>query len=359
MNERGRSSIYVRGNFVYIIRQSRGDVYIVAGALYAMDVQDMRIFARVAALQNLSAVGVELGLTPGTISKRLQALEDDLGAKLFERNTRSLRITEEGEKLLAYVERILVDIEGARSIVGANAEQPRGKLRVATPIVLGGASILHAICQFMQAHREVELHVDITERPVNLHEEGYDVVIGTSLAHNPGLKRKLLSADPQVIVASSSYLEAHGSPSSPEDLSEHSCLVLGESGQWQFVRDGDASTVRVAGRLRSDSSEVLIFAAAAGLGIARASRARVAQDLGRGDLIEVLGKYEVVSESSICAFYPSTKHMLPKLRVFLDFLGDWFREAPAHAGTSRDVDHPDRDCAGLDGANQVAHARGP
>lgn len=324
-----------------------------------MDVQDMRIFARVAALQNLSAVGVELGLTPGTISKRLQALEDDLGAKLFERNTRSLRITEEGEKLLAYVERILVDIEGARAIVGANAEQPRGKLRVATPIVLGGASILPAICQFMRAHCEVELHVDITERPVNLHEEGYDVVIGTSLAPNPGLKRKLLSADPQVLVAAASYLKANGSPTSPQDLPAHSCLVLGETVQWQFVHDGDASAVRVGGRLKSDSSEVLIFAAAAGLGIARASRVRVAQDLGRGDLTEVMSKYEIVSESSICAFYPSTKHMLPKLRVFLDFLGDWFRESHAHGGSSRDNVHRDQDCAERSHEIGAVHARSP
>lgn len=299
-----------------------------------MDVQDMRIFARVAALQNLSAVGAELGLTPGTISKRLQALEDDLGARLFERNTRSIRITEEGQKLLAYVERILIDIEGARAVVGSHAEQPRGTLRVATPLNPGGACVIPAICAFMEANKEVEVHVDVTERPVNLHEDGYDVTICACAPANPALKRKLLLPDPQVLVASQAYLQANGSPSTPPELSKHSCLVLGENALWEFDKKGQQIAVRVNGRLRSDNSEVLLYGARAGLGIVRASRSRVVQDLSQGGLREVLSSYDVMSESAVCALYQGSKHMLPKLRVFLDFLGDWFRSrhAPLNNG---------------------------
>lgn len=302
-----------------------------------MDVQDMRIFARVAALQNLSAVGSELGLTPGTISKRLQALEDDLGAKLFERNTRSIRITEEGQKLLEYVERILIDIEGARSVVGASAELPRGTLRIVTAMNLGGSCIVPAICAFMEENKEVDILVDVTERPVNLHENGYDVAICTGLPHNPGLKRKILAADPQALVASPAYLKARGTPSTPDSLAEHSCLVLGENSQWEFMRKDVKYSLRVAGRLKSDSTEALLYAARSGLGIAKVSRSRVAQDLKHGYLHSVLDAFEASHDTAICAVYPGSKHMLPKLRVFLDFLGEWFRgnRMPLANGQSR------------------------
>src|SRR5258708_31006353 len=101
-----------------------------------MDIQDMRIFARVAAVQNLSAVGTELGLTPGTISKRVQALEDELKARLFDRTTRSIRITEEGVKLLDHAERILALVEEAQTAISASAERPSGKLKISAPAVL-------------------------------------------------------------------------------------------------------------------------------------------------------------------------------------------------------------------------------
>ena len=110
-----------------------------------MDIQDMRIFARVAAVQNLSSVGVELGLTPGTISKRLQALERELSARLFDRTTRSIRITEEGSKLLGHVERILAEVECARASVRANVDRPQGKLRVSAPASFGRHEITPAI----------------------------------------------------------------------------------------------------------------------------------------------------------------------------------------------------------------------
>ena len=298
-----------------------------------MDVQDMRIFARVAAVQNLSSVGSELNLTPGTISKRLQALEDDLGAKLFDRNTRSIRITEEGAKLLQYVERILTEIEDARAAVSANVEQPRGKLRVAAPISLGAGCLGAAICAFMERHSEIDIQIDLTDRSVNLQEEGYDVVIRRGTPANSGLIRKPLSPDTQIIVASPSYFQANGTPTSPEELSRHSCLVLGEAATWEFSKKGRKLSVRVNGRLRSDNSDMLHYASRAGMGIIRVSQARVVPSLRDGYLRQVLDSYDVVADTSICALYPSTKHLLPKLRVFLDFMSDWFRETRTVNGT--------------------------
>ncbi len=324
--------VVVYGAFqnVYIVRESHQRIHyrtLCSRQETAMDVQDMRIFSRVAAVQNLSAVGTELGLTPGTISKRLQALEDDLGAKLFDRNTRSIRITEEGQKLLGYVERILIEIEGARAAIGAHVQQPRGNLRIAAPVYLGDAGIAAAICNFMELHKDIGIHIDLTERVVNLQEDGYDVVIRSGMLPSPGVMRKTLAPDPQIIVASPAYLESTGVPTTPEDLIGHSCLILGESTQWDFIRKGEKRSVRVAGRLKSDNSEVLIHAASSGLGILRASRARVENKIKNKFLREILIPYEVSVDSTLCAFYPSSKLMLPKLRVFLDFLGEWCHDA--------------------------------
>ena len=146
-----------------------------------MDIQDMRIFARVAAVQNLSAVGSELGLTPGTISKRIQALEDELSARLFDRTTRSIRITEEGATFLAHVERILSEIEAARASVDDRVTKPKGKLKISAPACLGRRYVAPALCEFMREYPDIECEVDIADRPVNLQEDGYDVAIRPDL----------------------------------------------------------------------------------------------------------------------------------------------------------------------------------
>ncbi len=298
-----------------------------------MDIHDMRIFARVAALQNLSAVGVELDLTPGTISKRLQSLEEELSARLFDRTTRSIRITEEGSKFLEYVERILTEIDEARAAVSANVEKPRGNLRISAPSSLGRGVIAPAICMFMQEYPEIRVQIDLTDRVVNLQEDGYDVVIRTGTLIDSTLIAKRLGPDPQVLVASRDFLRQNEPPQVPDDLRKLSCLVLGDSSTWSFRRGNSEQGVRVTGRLRSDNSELLRHAALEGLGILRISSSRVVDDLKTGVFELVLADHEVTTELAIWAVYPSTRHVLPKLKVFLDFLGRWFQQERTSAAT--------------------------
>src|SRR5262245_27305614 len=199
-----------------------------------MDIQDLRIFARVAAVQNLSSVGTELGLTPGTISKRIQALEDELKVRLFDRTTRSIRITEEGATFLAHVERILVEIESARASVGDNATRPKGTLKISAPASFGRLFAAPAISDFMALYPEIEIHIDLSDRIANLQEEGYDVAIRAGVLSDSALIAKRLAPDRQIIVAAPRYLETHGMPRTPADLGNHECFVLGNNWQWQF-----------------------------------------------------------------------------------------------------------------------------
>jgi DNA-binding transcriptional LysR family regulator len=297
-----------------------------------MDIQDMRIFARVAAVQNLSAVGTELGLTPGTISKRIQSLEDELSARLFDRTTRSIRITEEGAAFLSHVERILSEIEAARASVDDKVSKPKGKLKIAAPACLGRRYVAPALCEFVRAFPEIDVQVDLHDRQVNLQEDGYDLAIRTGTLSDSSLIAKRLAPDRQVIVAAGAYLARAGRPLVPEDLLRHQCLVLGETRQWLFGKDGTESAVRVNGALRSNNGELLCRAAVDGLGLIRASELEVLCELRSGKLIQVLSDYEVATNAALWALYPSAKHLLPRMRALLDFLADWFRDAKNGTG---------------------------
>jgi DNA-binding transcriptional LysR family regulator len=292
-----------------------------------MDIQDMRIFARVAAVQNLSAVGTELGLTPGTISKRIQALEDELSARLFDRTTRSIRITEEGAAFLGHVERILAEIEAARASVDDKVSKPKGRLKIAAPVGLGRRYVAPALCEFVRAFPEIDVQIDLHDRQVNLQEDGYDVAIRTGELADSSLIAKRLAPDRHVIVGSPAYIARAGRPLEPADLARHDCLMLGECRQWSFSRSGAESVVRVSGPLRSNNGEFLARAAVEGLGLIRASELEVACEQRTGKLVQVLGEYEIASNTALWALYPSAKHVLPRMRALLDFLADWFRHA--------------------------------
>jgi DNA-binding transcriptional LysR family regulator len=310
-----------------------------------MDIQDMRIFARVAAVQNLSAVGTELGLTPGTISKRIQALEDELSARLFDRTTRSIRITEEGATFLTHVERILAEIETARASVDDKVSNPKGTLRIAAPSGLASRFVAPALCKFLGTYPEIEVQLDVMDRPVNLQEDGYDLALRTGSLSDSSVIAKRLATDRHIVAASPAYLARKGNPVRAEDLGNHSCLVLGDRCVWSFSKAGVESSVRVNGPLKSNNGELLCQAAVEGRGIFRASEIEILPELRSGQLVPLLMDYEVSGNAAIWALYPSAKHMLPRMRVLLDFLTEWFRDARAAGsnGTPRRAAIPRQD----------------
>jgi DNA-binding transcriptional LysR family regulator len=246
--------------------------------------------------------------------------------RLFDRTTRSISITEEGEKLLADIEPVLERIDRAIETLSANVQHPRGRLRVSAPPTLGRGVIAQAVCAFLKRYPDIEIHVDLTDRTGSILESGYDVAIRTGTLADSSLIAKRLAFDPLVAVASPKYLDANGVPQVPDELAEHACLMLGDEQQWTFKTAERTFDVRVGGRLRSDDGEFLRQAALEGLGILRIARSRVADEIGSGALRPILVDYDAGGEDAIWAVYPSNRYLLPKLRVFLEFLSDWFRE---------------------------------
>lgn len=293
-----------------------------------MDIQDLAIFVRVAAVQNLSSVAAEMALTAGTISKRIQSLEDELAVRLFERTTRSVRITDEGRQFLDYAERVLREIEQARATIGGPASRPRGKLRVASPSRLGGHEVARLVAQFIDAHPEIGLELDVADRMVSLHEEGYDVAIHAGVLADSTLIAKRLAADPQIVVASPAYLASRHPLTAPEDIERHAVLILGDDRVWPVTHNGRSAQIRVSGRLRSMSLDLLEASAIEGQGLLRISAARAARHLDSGLLVRVLPACDFTSGTAIWAVYPNTRHIMPRLRSFLDFIADALKSNP-------------------------------
>ena len=298
-----------------------------------MDIQDLVIFSRVSALQNLSAVGAELGLTPGTISKRIQALEEALAVRLFERTTRSIRITDEGSRFLEHVGRILAELDQARFSMATSAGKPVGKLKISAPQIVGRLYVAPAMAAFQDAYPDIDVQLDLTDRQVNLHEEGYDIAIRAGALTDSTLIAKRLSADRIVIAGSPAYLAANGTPEVPDHLNQHQCLTFSDTLSWPFGTSGQEASVRIGGRFRSDSSDALLIAALAGQGLLRSTEMNLADELGSGRLVPVLAQFIDNTATGIYALYVSGRHILPRHRVLLDHMGDWFRTKRRHAET--------------------------
>lgn len=300
-----------------------------------MDFQDIQIFSRVAAVQNLSAVGNQMGLTPGTISKRVQALEDELGVRLFERTTRSIRITEEGSRFLAHVQNILDELEKAKATVADTTAQPKGKLKIAAAQCLAQQYLAPALVSFARKFPDVDVQVDFADGPIHLQDDGYDIAIIVGTPQDSPLIAKRLIVDRQILVASPSFIENHEPPRQLSDLATLPCLTLGDCWSWSLVANGEIESVRVKPRIRSDSADMLRLAAIEGLGIAQLSELHVGLDLAKGRLVRVLPGYDVSRNSGVWVLYPSGKHVLPRLRVFIDHVTSVFKEARQPGGMAR------------------------
>lgn len=292
------------------------------------DLLDIAVFARAAALGNLSAAARDLALSTSTASARLQRLEDQLGTRLLHRTTRRLSLTGDGERFLEHAEQLLATSEQAMQSVGRGAEAPRGPLRVTAPASFGRQHVSPAIPAFLATYPDITLDLRLTDRVVSLIDSGIDVALRMGALPDSTLVARPLAPSHRVICASPDYLSRHGTPRHPEDLRAHNCLVLGDQSTWRFDTPLGETAIAVHGNLRADNGEVIRDAVLAGMGIALKSTWDVAPHLRRGNLVTVLDEYPVVPAVSIWAVYPS-RHLVPaKTRAFVDFFANRFGSPP-------------------------------
>jgi DNA-binding transcriptional LysR family regulator len=291
---------------------------------------EMSVFAKVVASGSLSAAARDLGLSPAMVSRRLAALEARLGVRLVNRTTRTLRLTDEGAAYFESCSRVLAEIAQANACAANGREEPHGTLRVALPAAFGNQYVAPLVPQFAERYPAVQLALSLSDRSVNLIEDGLDLAVRIAARTDPSLGARKLAPNRRVVCASPEYLRRHGTPRTPQDLSQHNCLIASEfSATWEYKGPDDkAGSVHVSGRWVSDNWEVLRQWALAGMGVALKSTWDVRRHLESGALISLLDGYSFDSDLAIYAIYPLRRHLPAKTRAFIDFLAESFGPEP-------------------------------
>ncbi|MGF1609540.1 MAG: LysR family transcriptional regulator [Kiloniellales bacterium] len=290
---------------------------------------ELEVFVRVVQAGSFSAAARELGLTPSAVSKQIARLEDRLGARLLNRTTRRVSVTEVGSAFHERGQRILADMAEAEQAVLDLHGAPRGTLRVSLPLAFGRLHVVPLIPGFLAAYPEVRVDLAFNDRFVDLIEEGIDVAVRVGELADSSLIVRRLAANRRVVCATEDYLARHGTPRTPADLTRHNCLTYAYRqmrNDWRFCgTDGKAQTVRVSGNLESNEVEALRSALLAGVGIALVPLWMAGPDLASGRVVEVLRDYHV-PDSAIHAVYPPGRHLSPKVRAFVDLLAARFSD---------------------------------
>lgn len=291
---------------------------------------EMSVFSRVVAAGSLSSAARELGLSPAMVSRRLSALEARLGVRLLNRTTRTLRLTDEGASYYDTCSRLLAEIDEAEAAVSAGRMEPRGALKVALPASFGNRHIAPLVPRFAERYPNVQLALSLSDRTVNIIEEGFDLAVRIAHLEDSSLAARRLAPNRRVVCASPAYLRRHGTPRTPQDLLRHNCITSTDfSMTWDYTDpEGTGGSVRVTGRYACDNWEVLREWALAGLGVALKSTWDVRQHLEDGSLVPLFPGYTFGSDVAIYAVYPHRRHLPAKTRVFIEFLAESFGPEP-------------------------------
>ena len=289
-----------------------------------MDILSLRLFIRIAELGGVTAAAQDLSLSPASASARLVKLEEILGFRLFNRTTRAVSLTTDGELFLPFAQQTLETLETGLNAVRGQEELVQGVLRMTMPGSFGRMYIIPLLDKFQSRYPQVKLDLRLSDEVLDVIEGAYDLIIrNASLADSRLIVRKL-AADRRLLVASPAYLEQYGTPTTPDDLAAHRCVTLGET-RWKF-EDGQIISVSFANTV--NDGEAMRKILEQGMGIGMKSVWNASESLKSGLLVEVLPEFPLVTEASIWLLYPSRRIIAPRVRVMIDFLIEQFQPIP-------------------------------
>jgi len=294
------------------------------------DLERMAIFARVVETKSFSEAARRLKLSKSLVSKQVTQLEKSVGARLLNRTTRAMSLTEAGAVFYEHCARIVEELEAGKRAIGQLRSEPRGLLRISASVAFGTLHVAPALPDFLARYPEVRIDLEIMDRFVDLAEERFDVAV--RIAQDPGqnLAARRLAAVNRKICATPGYFKRHGVPKAPRDLERHNCLTytyFNPRDPWRLKGPDGEISVAASGNLRLNDDEALSEAVLKGLGIAILPTFIIGKDLQAGRLKAVLSDY-VAPERHIYAVYLPTRHVAPTVRAFIDFLLERFAPEP-------------------------------
>jgi DNA-binding transcriptional LysR family regulator len=282
-----------------------------------MDLNELVVFVRVVQAGSVRGAAELLGMPKSTVSRKLIELEARLEARLLQRTTRKLALTDVGRMYFDHGVRIVTEVENAERAVRSQHETPRGLLRVTAPLNL--AMLGPIIGQYLARYPEVRIELSANARVVDLIEERFDVGIRMGKLEDSSLVAKVLGVLDAIVVATPSYLKQRGRPKSPADLKKHDCLLFGRSRTITLTRDGQTEQVEVNPRLLVTDMDVLDAALRQDLGVAVMPAVLCERALRSGRLERVLARWSPPS-TAMHIVYPSTRHLSPTVRSFIDHM---------------------------------------
>jgi DNA-binding transcriptional LysR family regulator len=294
------------------------------------DLERMAIFARVVEDKSFSAAARRLNMSKSLVSKQVTQLEKSVGARLLNRTTRALSLTDAGAVFYEHCARILEELEEAKLAVSRLHSEPRGLLRISAPVAFGRLHIATVLPEFLAAYPDLKIDMVTTDRFVDLAEEGYDVVIRIVDQPAPTLVARKLAPVNRKMVATPEYFQRYGVPRTPEDLEKHNCLTytyFNPQDPWRLRGPGGDISVRAIGNMRVNDDDVLSQAVLGGLGLALLPTFIIGKELQAGRLQSVLSQYIPV-ERHIYAVYLANRHVSAKVRAFIDHLLKRFGPEP-------------------------------
>lgn len=287
----------------------------------SLDLKNLELFVRVAALGAIGRAGAEFDLSSTNATQRIKALEGELGVTLFNRTTRSVSLTSDGEIFLDYAKRVLNDLEDARTVLTQTPEQLSGSVRVTAPASFGVSHVAPFVPEFHQLHPNVRIELNLSDTMIDIVEQGYDLAFRIGELAPSSLLAQKIDTNPTWLVAAPAYLARAGAPTVPEDLIHHSCLPLGDRTKWRLRGpDGAEHVVRVGGPLRCNLGNALVDWALQGAGITKVSLWQGASHILAGRLIRVLPDYSDLPEMDLWAVRPPGRLLPVRVKVFLDFI---------------------------------------
>lgn len=287
----------------------------------SLDLKNLELFLRVAKLGAIGKAGAEFNLSPTNATQRIKALEADLGVKLLNRTTRAVSLTPDGELFLAHARRILEDVEETRLAMSHATGKIAGLVRATASSTFADTHVIPFVPEFLDRYPDVTLDLNFTDTVVDIVGQGYDLAFRIGALAPSSLLAQKIDGNPEVLVASPAYLDRAGHPETPQDLTHHACLPLGEAHAWTLAsEDGTLHEVPVSGPVKVNLGAAAGDWIRAGLGIGQVALWRVGPDVRQGNIVPVLPGYRVAPETNIWSVRPPGRVMPARVGAFLDFM---------------------------------------